>query len=29
MKSARQKKDPAAAMAKYRRRGQLDPPPVW
>lgn len=29
MKSARQKKDPAAAMAEYRRRGQLDPPPVW
>ena len=29
MKSARQKKDPAAAMAEYRRRGQLDPPSVW
>ena len=29
MKSARQKKDPAAAMTEYRRRGQLDPPPVW
>jgi len=29
MKSAAQKKDPAAAMAEYRRRGQLDPPPVW
>ena len=29
MKSARQKKDTAAAMAEYRRRGQLDPPAVW
>lgn len=29
MKSAARKKDAAAAMAEYRRRGQLDPPPVW
>tara|TARA_R110002110_G_scaffold81444_2_gene211820 strand:- start:2989 stop:3981 length:993 start_codon:yes stop_codon:yes gene_type:complete len=29
MKSAAKKKDPAAAMAEYRKRGQLDPPPVW
>jgi 2-keto-4-pentenoate hydratase/2-oxohepta-3-ene-1,7-dioic acid hydratase in catechol pathway len=29
MKSAAQKKDPAAAMTEYRKRGQLDPPPVW
>lgn len=29
MKSAARKKDPAKAMAEYRKRGQLDPPPVW
>lgn len=28
-KSAARKPDPEAAMAEYRRRGQLDPPPVW
>jgi len=29
MKSAARKKNTAAAMAEYRRRGQLDPPQVW
>lgn len=28
-KQAAKKPDPEAAMAEYRRRGQLDPPPVW
>ena len=28
-KSAARKPDPDTAMAEYRRRGQLDPPPVW
>lgn len=28
-KSAARKPDPEAAMDEYRRRGQLDPPPVW
>lgn len=28
-KSANRKPDPEAAMEEYRRRGQLDPPPVW
>ncbi|MEX2455521.1 MAG: fumarylacetoacetate hydrolase family protein [Rhodospirillaceae bacterium] len=28
-KSASRKPDPDAAFEEYRRRGQLDPPPVW
>ena len=28
-KSAARKADPEAAMEEYRRRGQLDPPPIW